>query len=1687
MGRCRGMFLTQAAPLPGGDRTPPTGGGAAPFTTIGEAFAQVASAHAQRTAVVTRDRTLSYEELSRRVAEVAGALAETSLPGGAPIPLLAHKHADMVALHLGIASAGCCVVPLDPTFPTPLLREIIEDTGASYLLAATEHVELARSLVRSDVRVLDASALSASPPMPEVRVTAEDRAHIVYTSGSTGRPKGVVHTHASALHNVLNYTDNLSLTPTDVLLMSHAPASASALVDMYCAVLNGATLALWDVRRDGLAGLAHFTEQVGVTVSMMVPSLYRRWIESVRGRALTALRVIGLGGERITPQDVALFRSTTGPNCTLVVRMGTSETNNYALHRIASDHPPIAGEVPVGRPSRDKSILIVDDSRRPLPTGEVGEIVVRSRYMAEGYWGLPQMTSEKFGADGDERLYFTGDLGHLDENGVLWFQGRSDDQVQIHGHRVELGRVEAALRNVDGIAQAAVVVARDPSRTALVAYYECSAENMTISDDVLRRHAAATLPLHERPSHYVALDVLPMTAAQKVDRRALEGRGIPQLKSSDFDESQFTEEERSLAAVWREVLGLDGVAPDDDFFALGGHSLSAAQVIARVETRMNRALSFERFFATPTLAALAEYLGSDAPPAEIPPESLQAIDRAGNAPLSWAQWRLWYIHQLGMGSAAYNLRWVTRLQGPLDVAVIERALDVFFQRHDVLRTTFVVDDDGVPEQVVHDTQLTVDHFDLSSEPQTRRDSLAMETVGDHTMQPFDLAEGPLTRVALIRLAAEEHLLSFVTHHTVADGWSADIQRRELAVIYSGMLEDQTTSLPSLPVQYGDFARWQRQFVAGSVMRRQEDYWQRRLGGTLPQLQLPLDFVRPPLFTYRGYSIVQRFSLQTVERLTEFGARHDATLYMTLLSAWFALLSRYSGQTDILVGSPIANRRRPELEQMIGFFANSLVIRAEFDGETSFSELLTHVRKRSMEAFDHQDMPFEKLVEDLITERDLSTTPMFQNLFIFQDTPLSEVTAGNIRWETEYPSHRSAKTEIGVVCFNKPGGLEVHWEFCADLFEESTIRRMSQHYATLLESALRNPDQRITELSIIGASEAEAIESVNETERHPLPAATLHELIEAQAKQSPTAIAVEDVDRRISYAQLMADANDVAAALVARGVDVGDYVGVCLSRTAALPGILLGVMKAGAAYVPMDPTYPAERLAIMVDVANPKVVISDDETVSSLPRGDYQTLQATDIDAAANRNFPTVGDEDLVYAIFTSGSTGKPKGVEIPHRAVVNMVKSVARRPGLTDEDRLLAVTTLSFDIAALELFAPLAAGATVVIADERDTRDGLALKGLLESKGVSVLQATPATWRLLIAAGWEGHGRLTALCGGEALPPELVPELVARAGSLWNMYGPTETTVWSTCYHVESAQHPVLIGTPFDNTTVHVLDEGRRALPMNLPGELYVGGDGVARGYAGRSDLTEERFVHWTDGRGETHRLYRTGDRVRLRATGELEYLHRLDDQIKLRGFRIEPREIEAVLAGHPDVAGCAASVVDRGKGDQRLIGWVVPATETEPSFVALSKHLRRHLPDYMIPQHWQLLESLPLTPNGKLDRQALPELESIDHSRTGAYVAPRSDVEKTIAQVWARAIELDQVSLHDRFFEIGGHSLLSLQVINELRKAHGIVVTPRAMLTESVESLAAGAELTSPREPSKDSLAKHSLRDRLGSLLRRR
>ncbi|HVR95240.1 MAG TPA: amino acid adenylation domain-containing protein [Thermoanaerobaculia bacterium] len=1598
-------------------------------------------------ALACEGERLTYRDLDVRANRLARHLRRRGVGPEVPVGVCLRRSPDLVVSLLAILKAGGAYVPLDPEYPAQRLAAMVEDAhqaAVPALVIVTR--DTAECLpVRPGTRLVrleDAGLAAAEPGVgPTPLAVGGNLAYVLYTSGSTGVPKGVAIENHSAV--ALIDWARRAFSPDD---WAGALASTSinfdlSVFELFLPLSTGGTVVL---ARDVLH-LAESAEAGQVTLVNTVPSAMA---ELVRLDAVPAsVRTVNLAGEPLRAELVReIYRQ---PKVDRVLNLyGPSEDTTYSTG--AEIPRGFAGLPPIGRPVAGSRAYLLDRWGEPVPPGVLGELHLGGPGLARGYFRQPAWTAERFGPDPfagvgpGSRLYRTGDLARFRPDGQIEFLGRADHQVKVRGFRIELHEIEVALAAHPQIREAAVVVREDqPGDRRLVAYVVPSWEGASRSEEletVLRAHLSDSLPQYMQPSIFIVLEALPLTPNGKVDRKALPA---PAARERAGAETRLSEVQELLAGIWSEVLGREGIGAGDNFFDLGGHSLLATRVISRVRTVFGIELPLRATFEQPTMAGLAERVqAAMGTGGSLQVTPLVPVDRDRPLPLSFAQQRLWFIDQLKPGSPLYNISAALRIEGPLDRAVLARCLGEIVRRHEALRTVFAAPQ-GVPVQVIRPAEpFLLPVVDLSAVPEGAREDLVRSLAAAEAGWPFDLASGPLLRGLLLRLDTTEelrdHVVTLTMHHIASDGWSMGILVREVAALYAAFAAGKPSPLPELPVQYADFAVWQHSWLHGELLEGEISFWRQQLAGLPSRLEFPTDRPRPAAQSFRGGARPIRLPAGLAAPAQALGRREGATLFMVLLAGFQALLARYSGQDDLAVGAPVAGRNRVEVEGLIGFFVNTLVLRGDLTGEPSFRELLGRVRDTALAAHTHQDVPFEKLIQELTPERSLAQTPLFQVMLVLQNAPMESLEIRDLRLRPFGAAGSTAKFDLTLTLEERNGALGGSIGYATDLFDAATVDRLIVYFERLLAAAVATPDLPASALPLLSAAElheaAQGFPSIPEEGR------CVHELFAEQVARAPEALAVVDEEGAWTYAELGHRVRQLALRLRAAGVGSDQPVILCAGRGAPLVAGLLGILEAGGAYLAVESELPQARLELLARDSGAAVAVTERRLAGALPDGLRRVLlDAEELDDTAGTLPAAVAPGHLAYVLYTSGSTGRPKGVMVEHRQLTAYVRGVLERLAPPPGASFATVSSFSADLGNTSIFAALLGGGCLHVVPRERLVDADAFAAGMERRPVDVLKIVPSHLAALLAAERPERAlpRRLLVLGGEPLPWSLVDRVRALAPEcrLFNHYGPTETTVGILTGVVEAgavrANASAPLGRPLGATRTWVVDRHLQLVPDGLPGELCVGGPQVARGYLGRPDLTAERFVPDPLGGDAGERLYRTGDLVRQRPHGPIEFLGRIDGQVKVRGFRIEPGEIEAALLSLPGVR--EAAVLAR---DGRLVAYMAGDAAAE----ALRRLLRERLPDYMIPAVFVPLAALPLTPNGKLDRKALSAGAAPEQQDAGeGYLEPRTPVEEVLAGLWAELLGRERVGADDHFFDLGGHSLLATQLMSRLRSACGI------------------------------------------------
>lgn len=1610
--------------------------------------------HSNLQAISQGHTSFTYGDMNRQVKRLAEYISTLQLPSNSPIGIIATRVPSTITAMLACIRCMHPFVPLDPANPESRLQEIITEAGITHIMVSrhSEHqitlkTGMAELTQIEDItynQAYDLKEVTSFSPSPELP------AYIIFTSGSTGKPKGVVVSRGSLANFIQASIHNFNMVQGDRVLQFASLTFDTALEEIFPCFCCGGTLVLRS--DDMIASHTVFLQKIRkADISILdLPTAYWNQLvitmEHQNLRFHDNLRLIIIGGEAVGLEYIKIFNKLSARHIKLVNTYGPTETTVVATS-YKFDPAVEPAWVPIGKPILNTTVFVVNKNLKAVPPGVPGELLIGGKGLALGYINHPELTGEKFinlnvTGKHKQRLYRTGDLVKYNSDGDLIFLGRTDFQLKIRGFRVEPGEVENHLLSLPDITQAVVMLRDDrPGISLLTAYIVTSQKryNTKYYKDRLR----ALVPDYMIPQVFVVLDQLPINRQGKIDRTMLPMPDFNAILSDKEFIEPNTPLQLKLALIWKDILQLERIGINDHFFELGGNSIKATQLISRVNALTKGEFPFKVLFTYPTIEAMERYILSKDFKRKLKAAEITKHPQGMVIPASSTQKRIWFLHQLEGSSVAYNIPMAYSIQGDVDLAILNSAIDEVLLRHAILRSCIKPINN---EPIIHIEPNVKAHIELidlrNFQPEDKKAELALLSK-NFALHVFNLSMVPLFKFSLIRLEAHESLLLLNFHHLVLDNWSAGLFLKEVSYIYDALLQHHKIELSPPKLQYPDYVVWQNTLLNSEHVKAQAEYWKETLRDAPDILQLPLDHSRKMVQTFNGAEVRQTLDANITQQIKDFSLSQGVSMYATLLSAFSSVLYRYSNQNDIIIGCPVANRNHQDTEDMMGVFINNLPVRILVPERISFREYSKLVNTLILEAFENQDLPFDKIIENLNLKRNINISPLFQVMFNLLNAHNQNLALSGCEVHYIDPGRFVSKLDLSLIMMETKGVLHAVFEYNSDLFKYKTIRNLASHFNTFLQTVFSNPDTYIDKVELLSQQEKlKLFSGINLTVKT-WPTEFLPAVLEQSAARYPNNVAYQSGTTTLTYDGLHKKTSTLAAHLQRRGLKPKQLAGVMLHRSVNLPVALLAILKAGGAYVPLDPIYPKERIAQIVQDAGISLFITENALIDHLPSDEAELIN---IDDAANFRAlsfvqPVIQAEDAAYVIFTSGSTGRPKGVQISHKSLMNFLWAMKEEPGIGTNDRLLAVTTISFDIAGLEMFLPLLCGASVVLASAQEAMDADLLVDIINREKITFMQATPITWRMIMLTNWNGAQNLKALCGGEALQQDLANQLVAHCKEVWNMYGPTETTIWSTIqpvHHHDIPEGYEPIGKPIANTTVYVLDKNLNPVPTGVPGELYIGGHGVALGYYNRSDLTAERFIH--NPFVATHeKMYRTGDYVKLTSSGVLEYLSRIDNQVKIRGFRIELGEIESVISRFAGVAQNIVLVREDIPHSKRIVAYIIPEPEMSIQRTELRNFLVQQLPDYMVPTVFVIMESFPLTPNGKIDRKNLPIPDASSDQSFAEFVEPQDETQKMLASIWKDLLKREQISANDDFFELGGHSLLAVSMMgrieNETRK----------------------------------------------------
>jgi amino acid adenylation domain-containing protein len=1595
--------------------------------TVVEAFENQVAVHREAISLRFDDESISYKSLNERSNKIANYLKGLSVGKETLVAICIERGTDMIAGILGILKAGGAYVPIDIDYPKERINYILNDTGAKIILSSSTGSVLLHDL---DAMIVELD----NEPLIEIQssenlntvINQNQLAYVMYTSGSTGKPKGVMVEHGGVVNLAAGQAVALRLVPGMRTLQFASIGFDASCYEIFNTLLSGGCLVL--CKKEAILSAEEFKrllDKQKVELAVIPPSFQQAIADS-----LGSIKTIVSAGEALN-ETTGRYLQSQGVR--LINAYGPTESTVCAT---LTDEPIQTDKIiTIGRPIANTQIHIRTASGELSPICVPGEICIGGVQVARGYLNQPEITKEKFVTDQyseepNARLYRTGDQGRWLADGNIEYLGRIDDQVKIRGYRIEPGEIEQVLLQHENVIQSVVLARADKQGTKrLIAYVVM--DEAVYDKQQLQNYLGERLPEYMVPRLWVRMDTLPLTLNGKTDKRAL-----PEAEAR-YEESYIAPEtatEKQLAKIWEELLGLENIGTRDHFFELGGHSLLAMRVISQVRRELNKELKIRDLFVYPVIADLAKQLEDEE--TEAAGSTIKSVTpRPEYIPLSYSQERLWFIDRLE-GSVQYHIPAVLNLKGEVNTTALENALKAIVERHEVLRTV-IKENEGQGYQYIKANNWTL------KQSQSNNSAELKAYISKEASTPFDLSQDDMLRAELIATGKDSYVLLMVLHHIAADGWSMPVLISELRNLYGSYSKNETSALKNPEIQYADYAIWQREYLDVANLQNKLNYWEEKLSG-IATLELPTDHMRPAVQSSNGAVYEFTIGKEQAEQLQKLSLEQGATLYMTLLSVFKVLLYRYSAQEDICVGTAVANRDREETTELIGFFVNTLALRTSLNGEEAFTALLSKVKQTTLEAYGHQEVPFEKIVEAVVKERDLSRSPLFQVMFVLQNTgTILALELGDIKITGERAGDPSSKYDLSFNAEETNEGIWFVVEYNTDLYEAETIARMGGHYAELIASVIKEPVTTVNKLQLLSKAEEQQLQAFNETTVAYPKEENIISLFETQAQATPAATALIFEGETVSYQNLNEQSNRIAHYLKTQGVTTETLVAICIERGTAMMAGILGILKTGAAYVPIDVDYPKERISYILDDIKATIILSSSEGKAVLQGQDINIItldNSLEIQAQISENLNiAIHPNHLAYIMYTSGSTGKPKGAMVEHGNVVSLVKN-AGYFNADHNDTLLVTGSPSFDATTFEYWSMLLNGGQLVLCNDKDLFNSTTLKNLITQHKVTVMWFTSSWFNQLADDAPEVlNGLKTILVGGEKLSVPHIKKIRAAYPDLKlvNGYGPTENTTFSLTYPIAEINSDgiIPIGKPLNNRKAYILGPAHQLNPVGVFGEVWLGGDGVSRGYLNQPELTSQKFVKDPFTASNTL-MYKTGDIGRWLADGNIEYRGRVDDQVKIRGYRVEPGEIESVLLQSGLVSQAVVLARPDKSGVNRLTGYFVADTSCDKQ--KLQGYLHSQMPDYMVPRLWVQMESFPLTANGKVNKRALPEAEL---SVAQGYVAARNEIEKQLTKIWQDLLGVNPIGIHDNFFELGGHSVLAMRVVHYIEKELSITI----------------------------------------------
>ncbi len=1633
------------------------------YLLIHKWFENVAKNNPDKIALEFENKELCYSELNNKANQLASYLIKQNVKVEDIIGVCVDKSFEMVIASLAVLKVGAAFVPLDPTYPPERLNYIAHDANVKMLITTNNNDEIFQN---KNIPVVNIDNLKREignndKGNIELNLYEENLAYIIYTSGSTGKPKGVMLQHKGFCNLMAQMHNDFSVHNDSSVLQLASYSFDASVAEIFMPLLIGAKLSI--IKKELAIDpdkLIDYMNKKDVTHATLPPSLLAIIDEKKIFKGKTFVSVGDSCSWDIANRfgDVVRFLNGYGPTEASVGTTWDVVNQSYKYNSLTA---------PIGHPIGNSKVYLLDINLQQVPVGGIGEIFIGGIGLARGYFNRPDLTAEKFLPDPftdikGSRMYRTGDTARYLNDGTIEFIGRVDYQVKIRGFRIELGEIEAQINSLPNVKNSVVIASKDNSgNERLIAYFISDEKN--IDAEKLKNKLREKLPEYMIPYAIVLLDEFPLTPNGKIDRKNLP---LPDtLNDNEITAMPRNTNEEIIANIWKDILKINQIGIKQNFFEIGGHSLLATQVVSRINESFNIQLPIKYIFEYPTIASLSKEIEKYKSNGTNNLPTITKVNRDINLPLSFSQKRLWFLNELKPNDPSYNITSAFKISGNLNIEILSESIKLIIQRHEILRTVFI-DNHGQPAQKILDEinfEIKVKDFTNLSEKEA--ETKAKEIAFNEGRVVFNLAKGPLLKSTLIKLNDSNSIMVFTIHHIIADGWSIPILIKEIAEYYNSIKTNNNVEIKELPIQYADYAYWQNLYLESDNYKTQLEYWKNQLAGIPPLLELPLDKPRPSVQTFNGNKISFTIEPELTSALNKISQKENVTLYMTMLSAFQLLLSKYSNQKDIVIGTPIAGRNKKELENLIGFFVNNLVIRTTFDNKLTFRKLLKQVRETSLDAYANQDLPFEKLVEELQPERDMSHAPIFQVMFVFQNIPFDSAAINDIQLKPIEIETGTTTFDLSLTLSEVGNSISAIFEYNTDLFYEETIKRFIRHYKILLTLLVKNVKQKISKIELITKEEKSKLNELNKTEKEFGTDFTVDNKFEKIVVENPNNIALrfsdplKNTNKKFTYKDLDKRSNQLANYIIQKGLAIEDCVGICLDRSLNLHTAVFAVLKAGGAFLPIDPYYPVERINYMIKDSNSKFIITTKDLERKLFQDRNEKLILID-----ELDFENLSDEkpdvkiesdNLAYIIYTSGSTGLPKGTMLPHKGLCNLSSVQREAFEITTGSNIMQFSSLSFDASVWETVMALLNSASLQLTSKDIISSGSELSKLLESEKITTITLPPSV--LSVLEYNELPELKTIITAGEAVSNELVSKW-SKGRKFFNAYGPTETTVCASMFLCNEKSYPKgpPIGKPISNFRLYIIDENFNLVPEGVPGELCIGGIGLARGYLGKPDITADKFVpdNFSDIKGE--RIYRTGDLARYLPDGNIEFLGRIDQQVKVRGFRIELGEIDAQIRKLDSVVDATVIVRENSNSEKQIIAYLVLNDDTELDIQLFRNKLSKVLPDYMIPAAFVKLDKIPLTPNGKVDKAALPKPELSAMDLGVEYVEPRNEVETKLVKIAQELLSAEKIGVLDNFFMLGGHSLLATQFISYIREAFNIDLPLRQIFeTPTIEGIA--------------------------------